>query len=238
MNVIGAALAELYRCFEILNYDKFDGELPEPVITIQKGKGNSLGYFTLNKVWVNKTNAESNLVAEETDETAFYEINIDPRYFYERNATEIVETLLHEMVHYFNKLNGIKDCNGNIHNKKFKQAAEEVGLIVEKDKSTGYGITSLSDELREYIEEMINPDGSMFEYFRACQKEKDKDKKKGKKTLLQFTCPQCGQIAKAKNGTVLKCGVCEVNMDMESVESDDESDEGDNDKEDSEDNDF
>ena len=42
MNVIGAALEELYRIFGILNRDKFNGELTEPVITIQKTRGSTL----------------------------------------------------------------------------------------------------------------------------------------------------------------------------------------------------
>ena len=216
MNVIGTALTELYRCFNILNRDKFEGALLEPVITIQKGKGNALGYFTLDKVWVNKNDAEDSMVADETNNSAYYEINIDPRYFYERSAVEIVETLLHEMVHYFNKLSGIKDCSGNVHNKKFKKAAEEVGLIVVKGKSVGYGYTSLSDELREYILDVINPDNSVFEYFRAGAREKEKVERK--KSLFKFTCPQCGQIAKAKNGVIIKCGLCDVSMDMEDVD--------------------
>lgn len=50
MNVVGMALDELYRIFDILNRDKFDGSLSEPVITIQKTKGTTLGYFTVDKV--------------------------------------------------------------------------------------------------------------------------------------------------------------------------------------------
>lgn len=171
---------------------------------------------------VNKTNAENDLVADEDNDSAYYEINIDPRYFYGRDAVEIVETLLHEMVHYFNKVSDIKDCSGNVHNKKFKMAAEAVGLIVEKGKSVGYGYTSCSDELRDYILDVINPDDSVFEYFRAGGREKEK--KERKKTLFKFTCPDCGQVAKAKNGVSIKCGLCNVDMDMEDVEE--EPDEG------------
>ena len=58
MNVIGIALDELYRIFSVLNHDKFDDALPEPVITIQKTKGRTLGHFTLDKVWRNKQRVE------------------------------------------------------------------------------------------------------------------------------------------------------------------------------------
>lgn len=226
MNIIGTALTELYRVFNILNRDKFENVLPEPVITIQKGKGLSMGYFTLDKVWKDKTDSEDNLAAEETDTEAFYEINIDPRYFYGRDAIAIVGTLLHEMVHYYNKHCGIKDCSGNVHNKKFKKAAENVGLIVIKGKSVGYGYTEVSGELKDYIMTKVNPDESVFEYFRAGSKPKSKRKKK---SLYKFTCPNCGQVAKAKNGAIIKCGTCDVGMDMEDVgdESGDEPDDSD-----------
>lgn len=219
MNIIGTALTELYRVFNILNRDKFENVLPEPVITVQKGKGLSMGYFTLDKVWKDKTDSEDNLAAEETDTEAFYEINIDPRYFYGRDAVAIVGTLLHEMVHYYNKHCGIKDCSGNVHNKKFMKAAENVGLIVTKGKSVGYGYTEVSDELRDYIMTEVNPDESVFEYFRAGSRPKIPKKKK--KSLYKFTCPNCGQVAKAKNGVIIKCGTCDVGMDME--DTDDEN---------------
>ena len=114
MNVIGIALDELYRIFNILNKDKFDENLPEPVITIQKTKGITLGHFTVDKVWKDKKVLETNESSTEEPE-AYYEINIDPRWFGNRSAEEIVETLLHEMVHYCNKVNEIKDCSGNVH---------------------------------------------------------------------------------------------------------------------------
>lgn len=39
MNVIGKALDELYRIFNIMNDDIFDSTLPEPVITLQPTRG-------------------------------------------------------------------------------------------------------------------------------------------------------------------------------------------------------
>ena len=221
MNVIGIALEELYRIFSILNHDKFNDILPEPVITIQKTKGFALGHFTLDKVWRNKQNVEENdITMSNEDETAYYEINIDPRWFCNRSAVEIVETLIHEMCHYYNKLSDIKDCNGNIHNKKFKSLAESVGLIVKKGKSVGYGYTSLSDELKEYVKEIIKPNEQSFEYFRDSVIKGGTNKPKTKK-LFKYTCPDCGQIVKGKKDIIVKCGLCNVEMEMEDTEDDD-----------------
>ena len=204
----------MYRVFSILNHDKFNDELPEPVITIQKTRGRTLGHFTVNKTWKNKNDVES-------DETSYHEINIDPRWFCDRTATEVIETLLHEMCHYCNKLAEINDCNGQIHNKKFKSLAEKVGLIVEKGKSVGWGYTSLSDELAKYIEENIEPNRKAFEYFRAGNPiEGGGIKKPRAKTMFKYTCPDCGQIAKAKKDITIKCGLCDVDMEIEEDSSD------------------
>lgn len=215
MNVIGMALEELYRIFNILNRDKFDGSLSEPVITIQKTKGRTLGHFTLDRTWRDKNN-------EESEETSYYEINIDPRWFNSRTPADVAETLLHEMVHYYNKANDIKDCSGNIHNKKFKSAAEKVGLIVEKGKGVGYGYTSMSEALKAYVDEVVKPSEEAFEYFRSVPVKQSGGSGGGrKKSVFKYTCPDCGAEVKGKRDMVIKCGLCDVVMKMEDVESED-----------------
>lgn len=210
MNVVGIALEELYRIFAILNKDKFDGKLSEPVITIQKTRMNAYGWFTPDRTWRDKNN-------EESDETSYNEINIDPRWFNVRTPSDIAETLLHEMCHYYNKVNGIKDCNGQVHNKKFKRVAEDVGLVVEKGKSVGFGYTSMSDELKTYMDEVVKPNEKAFEYFRSAPIKAATGGTK-KKTLFKYTCPECGQEVKGKRDVTIKCGLCDVVMDMEDVE--------------------
>lgn len=208
MNVIGMALEELYRIFDILNDDKFNGELPEPVITIQKTRGRTLGYFTTTKVWVDKNN-------EENEETSYYEINIDPRWFNSRTPAEVAETLLHEMCHYYNKMNGIKDCSGNVHNKKFKASAEKVGLVVEKGKGVGYGYTSMSEALRAYMKDDVQPNEKAFEYFRNVPVKLSGGGGGRKKSAFKYTCPDCGAEVKGKRDMTIKCGICDVVMKME-----------------------
>lgn len=210
MNVIGAALEELYRIFGILNLHKFNGELSEPVITIQKTRDSTLGHFTLDRTWRDKNN-------EEDEEASYYEINIDPRWFNSRTPADVAETLLYEMCHYYNKMNGIKDCSQNIHNKKFKASAEKVGLIVEKGKSVGWGYTSMSDELRTFMEEIVKPNEEAFEYFRTAPIKAGAGGVK-KKNLFKYTCPECGQEVKGKRDITIKCGFCDVVMDMEDVD--------------------
>ena len=214
MNIIGIALEELYRIFNILNRDKFDGELAEPVITIQKTRGRTLGHFTLAKVWKDKND-------EESEDNAYYEINVDPRWFNSRTPADVAETLLHEMCHYYNKSNNVKDCSGDVHNKKFKSSAERVGLVVEKDKSVGWGYTSMSDELRAYMNEVVKPNEEAFEYFRSAPV-KESGGGGRKKNIFKYICPECGAEVKGKRDIVVKCGLCDVVMEMEDVESEDD----------------
>ena len=213
MNVIGMALEELYRIFSILNEDKFDGELTEPIITIQKTRGNVLGHFTVDRTWRDKNN-------EESEETSYYEINIDPRWFNTRTPADVVETLLHEMCHYHNKVNDIKDCIGNVHNKKFKSSAEKVGLVVEKGKGVGYGYTSMSEALSAYVDEIIKPNEAAFEYFRSVPVKLSGGSGGGrKKSTFKYTCPDCGAEVKGKRDMTIKCGICDVVMKMEDEDS-------------------
>jgi predicted SprT family Zn-dependent metalloprotease len=216
MNVIGAALEELYRIFGILNRDKFNGELTEPVITIQKTRGRTLGHFTLDRTWRDKNN-------EESEETSYYEINVDPRWFNSRTPADVAETLLHEMCHYHNKVNDIKDCSGNVHNKKFKASAEKVGLVVEKGKGVGYGYTSMSEALEAYMNEVVKPNEEAFEYFRSTPVKPSGGGGGGgrKKSIFKYTCPDCGAEVKGKRDMTIKCGICDVVMKMENVESED-----------------
>ena len=130
-----------------------------------------------------------------------------------RPTEEIVGTIQHEMVHYANRLSEIKDCNGQVHNKKFKELAENVGLFCEKTKKYGYGITSLTEPFRTYIEEYITPKDEVFDYFR-CEEKKRETKPREKKTF-KYTCPKCGMDVKAKPDVKVKCGECDVFMNME-----------------------
>jgi hypothetical protein len=203
-NFIGKALDELYRIFDILNRKYYESKLPYPMITIQKTKrSGNLGWFTLDKVWANKSTEDRR-----------YEINICAEYL-NGEIYEIVDTLQHETVHYANKISDIKDCNGQVHNKKFKRLAEQVGLIVEKSKKYGFGHTSCSDEFRQFIDEVIKPDIKAFEYFRNVPP-KEKKEAKEKKTF-KYVCHICGAEVKAKKDKNIVCGECECQFEMEAV---------------------
>jgi len=61
-----------------------------------------------------------------------------------RPVEEIVETLIHEAAHALNFERGIKDCTqSQYHNRRFRDAALELGLLVEQVRHYGYALTSL-----------------------------------------------------------------------------------------------
>lgn len=194
-NFVGIALDELYRIFEILNKTYFSDKLNYPMITIQKTKrSGNLGWFTLDQVWQKK----------ESEEDKRYEINICAEYL-SRDIYEIVGTLQHELVHYVNKISEIKDCNGKVHNKKFKSLAEQVGLIVEKSKKYGFGYTFCSDSFKLFIDESIKPNINCFTYFRNTPMKKVSSKEK---TKFIYVCPQCEEKINAKADKNIICGDC------------------------------
>ena len=69
-----------------------------------------------------------------------------------RPIENVVATMQHEMVHYYNDQHGIKDCSrGNTyHNRKFKERAEKCGLHIEHHPTYGWSITTQTDEMVEF----------------------------------------------------------------------------------------
>lgn len=211
-NYLANTTEEIYRWFHILNKKYFDDELPEPIITIQKTRSNTLGYFTLDKVWYPQT-ADG---ATPDEEDCKYEICISAQCLEigpARTAEDICAVLLHELVHYSNKVNGVKDCSGKIHNKKFKAAAEKVGLEVERDKKVGWGYTSPSRELRDYITKEIAPKASALNYYRIIPEKTTGNGPVNKPT--KYVCPKCGAKVQGKADFELVCKRCGVDMEIQ-----------------------
>ena len=129
----------LNKIFDLLNQTYFESALSRPTITIQSTP-KAYGHFSLrDDTWISKNGAS-------------HEINIGAGTL-SRPIEEVAATLLHEMVHYYNHVNGIKDCSrGNTyHNRRFKESAEERGLIVQHSEKYGWSHTSPGDDLLEFV---------------------------------------------------------------------------------------
>lgn len=70
-----------------------------------------------------------------------------------RGAEDVLETLLHEAAHAMNFARGIHDCSASqYHNGRFKEAAQELGLAVERARHYGFALTSLTKSTRDRYE--------------------------------------------------------------------------------------
>ena len=129
----------LNKIFDLLNTKFFESALSRPTITIQSTP-KAYGHFSLREdTWVSKIGGT-------------HEINIGAGTL-ARPIEEVVATLLHEMIHYYNYENGVQDCSrGNTyHNKRFKEAAESRGLIVNHSDKYGWSHTSPTEELIDFV---------------------------------------------------------------------------------------
>jgi hypothetical protein len=214
---IAKTLNELNIAFNKLNDKIFGNCLVQPIILIQTNgrRTNVLGWCTVKRIWKKKDKTEER-----------YEITICAEYL-TRPINELMSTMIHEMVHLYNLMNDVKDVsNGNIyHNKKFKEEAENRGLIVEHAPTIGWSVTTLSDELIELIKS-LNIDESVFDWARELPIKEIKGTGKGKrkKNIIQYQCPSCETIIKAKKELHAMCKDCEVLFEVMDEDDDDTND--------------
>lgn len=182
---------QLYRVFEAVNKKNFGNQLPTPAITIQsRGKKlGVLGWCSVHEIW-------------QGENQGFREINICAEAL-NRPPIEIVETIIHETAHYVNLLNGIKDCTKNqYHNKKFKKAAEALGLEVMQDKKFGYAFTSMGPKALKFFQGLKIPEDA----FPVSRVQEGVTKKEGSKSK-KWTCG-CTKVSSSMELEIkcLKCG--------------------------------
>ena len=126
------------KIFRALNADSFNGELEEPVITIQDTP-TAYGHVTVGKAWSVKDERQR-------------ELNIAAGTL-QRPIEEVAATMLHEMVHLYNLQHEIQDCSrgGTYHNKKFRDEAQKHMLTIERHEKYGWTVTKPTEELIDYI---------------------------------------------------------------------------------------
>ena len=209
-------IENLESLFSKFNERFYDGELCRPVIAVNKDTTRgAYGWCTTRKVWNNgeqKKMSELSTVTKEDlealkSEEGFYEINICAEYL-ARPFEKIAETLLHEMVHLYNLQIGVQDVSrgSTYHNKKYKESAEQHGLIVERDEKYGWTKTTLNDEAKDFVSAMEN------KKFHLQRKGSPKipGAEKTKQSTRKYICPLCGCIIRATKEVNIICGDCHV----------------------------
>lgn len=193
-------IAELHRAFKMFNENLFEGKLPEPAILIQS-RGNkklTLGWCSVQKIWKN----------EKTEEEK-YEINLVAEGL-NRGIYPVMTTLLHEMVHLYNLVNGIKDVSrGNTyHNMKFKNTAEAHGLIIEHADKIGWSVSKLQGTTMNLIDSYEFDEAVFSLGRRDLDSEGDEKPKKKKSSSRKYYCPECGISIRASKDVNILCGDC------------------------------
>lgn len=195
-------IEELENLFSTFNDHFFNGELTAPVITVSPDTTRgAYGWCTSWKAW--KTG--------EKDE-GHYEINLCAEYL-NRPFEDTCCTLIHEMVHLLNLQLGVQDTSrsGHYHNKSFKKAAEEHGLVVEKSAKNGYAHTTLTPDAEAFIQS-LGKDG--FTLVRPKVPGLKGSSAKGNNSR-KYVCPCCGAIVRATKEVRIICADCDVEFKLE-----------------------
>ena len=214
--VISEVTAFLEDMFDVLNDKYFEGSLPRPIITIQSSP-KAYGHFC-NDIWAEDgsgTKSESNIGAETLN----------------RKTIFTVCTMLHEQVHYYCYLNGIKDFsrstgNSAYHNKRFKVEAEKRDLHIDYDPRIGWSITSPTDALREFVAEQgwskvnlarMGLYGLVGGTKGGAGTDTDggSSKTKKKSNVRRYVCPVCGAIARTTKDLQLSHIPCGAEMELQ-----------------------
>jgi len=199
--------------FDWLNHRFYNGELHRPVIVMAEGqKERAMGWFTYYKPWHLK----------DTEVTAC-ELMVATDYL-DRGFEHVVNTLAHEMVHCYNYEHDIKDCarGGSRHNKKFKETAENHGMVwvapKEDDEASmadyrrvGYARVVLREDVKEEVYEALVSLRDALIIYRDKRKAEDRNVKgqnAGKSNVIKYMCPCCGNSVRATKEVRLICADC------------------------------
>jgi len=145
MHPTDALYASLKAAYGHFNQALFEGMLPDIIFTVQRQRG-LLGYFAPDR-W------------SSLDGQQCHEIAINPAHMGDSRLIDVLQTLVHEMVHCWQYCYGMKVPRSNYHNKEWARKMKEVGL---QPTATGLpGGAEIGQEMSDYP----IPDGR---FLRSC----------------------------------------------------------------------
>ncbi|MBC1890046.1 SprT family zinc-dependent metalloprotease [Listeria booriae] len=217
---IESVTQELHKAFQLFNNTWFDGKLPVPAITIQSNghKRLSMGWCSVNPVWGTKDGSQQ-----------MYEINLSAEFLAD-DFFEVMDTLLHEMVHLYHLVNNIQDTSrkGTYHNKKFRDKCLDIGFEYadpKPDKKHGYSFARIGQPLKDKIVAMdINAETFViarrgFRYLRAVEDGATPEEASAAgnaygpsettSNSIKWVCPTCNMAVRSyKKEVHILCGDC------------------------------
>lgn len=168
---------------------KFGVNTDRLYINVQTSKG-AYGQYSKNR-W---------LMGE--DQKKVDELALNPEFF--KDPLEIIDTMIHELVHVYCEQKEIKDTsrNGYYHNQKFKQIAEQFGLLCIATDS-GWNTTSKGNE--ENLEK-INSELPYKVTSDMIRRGTSKPKReRTPREVHKYTCPTCKKTIKDKELIYIYC---------------------------------
>lgn len=127
------AYTELQQAYDYFNQTLFDNDLPDLIITLQRGK-NTMGYFSPERF---------------VGESKLSELAMNPDYFGSYPLIETLSTLVHEMVHVWQHYMPVKKARKGYHDQVWAEKMELIGLM---PSSTGReGGKKTGQQMNEYI---------------------------------------------------------------------------------------
>lgn len=202
----------LEKIYRFANQDFFGGELGTVVITL-KATPEAYGHISVGERWT-------------VNEDGKRELNISTSYL-TRDITEVVATLLHEMVHEYCLIHEIKDTSrgGSYHNKRFKEIAEEkAGLHIEYDKRIGWSVTTPTERVLEFCIQHDLTDIQMCDHSGFGRgifgggtsapgvPGTTTGKTRKPSSTRKYECPCCGNSVRATKAVRIMCMDCEEEM--------------------------
>lgn len=205
----------LKNIYNLVNRDWFEGALPDVTVTVMERSG-TYGHFSLNECWLGQGKQ-------------YHELNIAAGGL-NRNIENVTATIIHESVHLYCFINGIKDVSsrGMYHNLRFKEEAEKRALIITKHPIYGYTLTEPSEQLLQWCKEqrLHNIDLVRIDTPYATGKGTggdgnngdgnngfDKGKQKRKSSTRKYQCPNCHLSIRATRTVRIQCMDCEKQME-------------------------
>jgi predicted SprT family Zn-dependent metalloprotease len=196
-NITQAEYQTFQEAYDFFNKELFGGALPSVLVTLQR-KAKMKGYFSAER-----------FAGRSAQETA-HELALNPDHF-GRTDEEILSTLVHEMVHVWQKTYGKAPRTG-YHDREWAAKMKEVGLFPSHTGEPG------GKETGQRVTHYILPGGAFAAgvarlratgfalRWQSRVDEGGRQKKAASKT--KYTCPNCGRNAWAKPGSELICGGC------------------------------
>lgn len=140
-NATPEAYQELQQAYEHFNRELFEGQLPGCLITLHRDR-KTMSYFSPTRFGSRRGQLSD-------------EISLNPTYFGTLSVSQVMQALVHEMVHQWQAHRG-DPGRGRYHNKEFADKMESIGLI---PSSTGKpGGQRTGESMNDYPQ-----DGGPFE---------------------------------------------------------------------------